>query len=136
MGINRFIPQNIRNCISPEDLRSLDLLSDDEARDKWFKGREKEMHQQFEGWLRRNGIKYSHPRMDKRSTVQQGQFDFMIWRRGRLCWVEFKTESGRLSKDQKLFLEDQVLDETPALVAHSYEYAVQFVEKLFSLAGQ
>jgi VRR-NUC domain len=131
MGINKFIPQNIRKWMSPEDQKALGIPTDPEVRDKWFTGREKVMHQQFEDWLNRNDLDYVHPRMDKRTTVQKGVFDFLVWFGPKLAWVELKTDNGRLSEEQKEFLARQTVKHTPAFVAHSYEAAVKFIQDVF-----
>jgi hypothetical protein len=88
--------------------------------------------------LNRNGFlgQYIHARMDKKTGIGVGVFDFTVWAAGRLCFVEFKAEKGRLSPEQKEFLARQIANNTPALVAHSYEDAVDFIKRVFGTVAR
>lgn len=130
------VAKHIWDKMSPADQKLYQVgCQTEEDREKWHQGREKEMHDQFSSWLDRNGFlkKYIHPRMDKKTGIGKGVFDFTIWKAGRVCFVEFKTNKGRLSEDQTVFLAAQLFDRTPVLVAHSYEDAVAFVENVFAV---
>jgi hypothetical protein len=133
---SRIVPKHIWEKMNPADQQHYNAghVTDADL-ENWFKGLEKDMHDQFAGWLERNGFhkKYIHARMDKKTGIGRGVFDFTIWHHGRICFVEFKTDKGRVSEEQTEFLAAQIADRTPAMVAHSYQDAVRFVEDVFDL---
>jgi VRR-NUC domain len=128
------VPKNIWDKMSPEaqKLYSAGHVTTQDI-EKWHKGREKEMHDQFASWLDRNGYwkQYIHARMDKKTGIGKGVFDFTVWNEGRVAFVEFKTDKGRLSEDQKDFLACQIANGTPALIAHCYMDAAAFIQDVF-----
>lgn len=63
--------------------------------------RERDIQDAFEHWLREREIPFLRSRMDKRPTIRKGWPDFTIFWCGRVVMVETKTETGKLSKDQK-----------------------------------
>jgi hypothetical protein len=130
-----FVPKNIYELMDPQDQQLFQAgFTTSQDREKWHKGKEKELHDQFAGWLDRNGFlgHYIHPRMDKKTGIGKGVFDFTIWKAGRIAFVEFKTSAGRLSMEQRYFFDAQINDGTPALVARSYEEATAFVTNVFA----
>src|SRR5215472_10403251 len=107
------VPKNIWDCMSPETQQNFQCgAQTDEDRERYYKGRENEMHDQFSSYLNRSGYskKYIHPRMDKRTGIGIGTFDFTVWKCGRVAFVEFKTDKGRLTPEQKEFLAAQIAD--------------------------
>lgn len=129
------VPKNIWDLMSPEDQRLYRRghVTEEDV-EKWHQGREKEMHEQFASWLNRSGYwkKYIHARMDKKTGIGKGVFDFTIWDAGKIAFVEFKTEHGRLRPEQRDFLSAQIANRTPAIVARSYEDAVGFIKNVFA----
>lgn len=130
------VPKNVWELMSAEDKKRYGHAHvTEEDIEKWHKGHEKEMHDQFSSWLDRNGFwkKYIHARMDKKTGIGKGVFDFTVWDHGKIAFVEFKTDRGRLSEEQKDFLAAQIADGTPAIVAHHYLDAAHFIENVFAI---
>lgn len=130
------VPKHVWDKMSQENQKLYDTAGVTPGDiEKWHAGLEKEMHDQFASWLNRNGFwkQYIHARMDKKTGIGKGVFDFTIWDAGRVCFVEFKTDHGRLREDQKDFLSAQIANQTPVLVARSYESAIAFVQNVFAI---
>lgn len=129
------VPENILRCMSAEDRRryakgqftAMEVYERVAAKD------EKKEHNRFISWLRRHDLDYTHSRTDKRSTIQKGVADFHIWKGERHCFVEFKSEFGKLSQEQKDFLARQCERGTPVLVSQSYIEASHFVVETLRL---
>jgi hypothetical protein len=62
---------------------------------------ERQIHDQFIAWLRKNEVPYSHHRMDSKSGIQKGWPDFTVLWMSRVVCIEVKTSKGRVSKDQE-----------------------------------
>lgn len=63
---------------------------------------EKEIHQQFNAFLRERGIPFIEARMDRASTIAKSWPDYTILWMGRVICIEVKTEKGRVSPAQNL----------------------------------
>lgn len=91
-------------------------------------GREvKELHDPFMDWCALHCITYVHLRTDKRSTAACGVPDFVCLYGGRYALVEFKTESGKLTKAQKEWHDTARLNGVSVLVTSSFKEATLYV---------
>lgn len=64
--------------------------------------RESDLHDQILDECQRRGWYVVHARMDMRSTIAVGAPDFCVAiPNGRTVWVECKTRTGKLTKDQQ-----------------------------------
>jgi hypothetical protein len=71
--------------------------------------------------------------MDKKATIKRGRADFHIWKGKLHCFVEFKSEHGRLKPHQKEFVDRQQAKGVPILVTTSFVEATRFVIAVFAL---
>jgi len=105
-----------------------------EAAQKQNYREENRMHEQYSGWLRRNGLLYLHASPNKRSTLPVGWPDFTVFGAGaKTLFVEFKTKRGKLSDDQKAVMADLTRFGHVAGVLGCYETAVEFTKQEFGL---
>lgn len=141
------VPPNILKCMSAEDRRKYakGQYTVEEVYERVAVKDERKEHKYFVSWLDRHDLDYTHCRMDKRTTIKVGTPDFHVWKAERHCFVEFKSEFGKLSQKQKDFIARQCERGTPVLVTQSYMEAARFVvdtlgleqgETLVSLAEQ
>lgn len=141
------VPQNILKWMCAEDRRKYakGQMTVEEVYESVSYESEKKEHERFISWLRRNDLDYIHSRMDKRPTIKAGTLDFHVWKGPKHCFVEFKSEHGKLRPAQQEFLVRQQERGTPALVSRDYMEAARFVidalglergETLVSLAQQ
>jgi len=103
MGYNLSdLPDSVKSKIAPEIRTELGFHAQTtaEARDKYERGLEKEMHERFIQWLNYSGISFVHSRMDKPASIQKGWPDFTLLRDGKAVLVEFKTPENDLTADQ------------------------------------
>lgn len=129
------LPENILKRMVKADREKYvrGQLTMEEALDKWARDQEKKLHNLFINWLLLHELEYDHSRMDRKATIQKGRADFHIWK-GRLhCFVEFKSEHGRLKPHQKEFVERQQAKGVPILVTTSFVEATRFVIAVFAL---
>lgn len=112
--------------MAPEDRKEMACPTSDEAQAKLDIKAEKELHELFMGWCRRNFVYFVHSRMDKKTTQKKGVPDFILLANGRSCAIEFKVHGNRLSDAQKS--EMQLLEDCSVgrLVTDNYEQAVKF----------
>lgn len=101
-----------------------------EAQERWQKGEERKMHEQFSQWLRLNGVPFIVSRFGVRATIRAGWPDFSMWHAGRACLVEMKAPGGKLTAVQKEVLAELELDGTPFLVAESVTAAITFAREI------
>lgn len=129
------LPSNILRLMSPEDRRKYakGQFTPEETCERIAAGEEKLLHKQFLNWLLRHEIDYRHSRMDKRTRDQVGMPDFHVWRGTRHCFVEMKSDGGRLRPEQEAFLARQARRGTPVLVTNSYKDACNFVIETLGL---
>jgi hypothetical protein len=123
------VPENILKCMSASDRRKYakGQFTAMEVYERVAAKEEKQEHKRFIGWLDRHDLDYTHSRMDKPATIKVGTPDFHVWKGERHCFVEFKSEFGKLRQAQKDFLARQCERGTPVLVTQSYIEAAQFV---------
>lgn len=131
----KVLSENILKCMSKEDREKYakGQLTSDEALDKWARDQERKVHNLFVNWLLLHDLDYDHSRMDKKTTSKKGRPDFHVWKGLYHCFVEFKSEHGRLRPEQKEFLKRQIAKGTPVLVTTSFVEAIRFVIDAFAL---
>lgn len=61
----------------------------------------RDLHVPAQRWLKEHGLAYSYNRPDKRSTATPGVPDLAVCSPGGTVWIEFKTQTGKLSEDQQ-----------------------------------
>jgi hypothetical protein len=134
MNVN-LLPANILKWMVKEDRDKYakGQLTADEALDRFAKREERNLHKLFINWLLLHDLDYDHSRMDKPATIKKGRADFHVWKAILHCFVEFKTEHGRLSPEQIAFVTRQREKHTPILVTTSFLEATQFVSRVLEL---
>lgn len=103
-------------------------------RTNWHKGPEKELHEWFETEMIRLGVSYVHGRMDKESTIRKGWPDFSLFYAAedgitRACFVELKSKTTAILKDQVEVIAELKSLNIPVLVTGNFTEAVEFVRK-------
>lgn len=108
-----------------------------ETKSRWHNGKERELHDQFERWLRFHEIEFVHSRMDKPSTIEKGWPDFSCFRHHNghdlACFVEFKTRQGRLRLDQEEVIARMARRGIDVLVTGDFTEACDFVRARLAL---
>lgn len=120
------LSNHILKLMSKEDRKSLGKngLTMEEIIAKTNIKKEKDMHDLFASWLDLHGIPFIHARMDKKSTIKKGAFDFTIlYYRLGIC-VEFKMPGGSLTVEQEQYLALLNNAQVPAFVCHSVSEAI------------
>jgi hypothetical protein len=130
------LPENILRWMVKEDRDKYakGQLTADEALDRFARKEEASLHKLFINWLLLHDLDYDHSRMDKPATIKKGRADFHVWKAAKHCFVEFKSEHGRLKPHQKAFVERQQERGTPILVTTSFLEATHFVSRVLELA--
>jgi hypothetical protein len=102
-----FIPPNFARLMSPTDRKAVGILSTEEVRQHADARHEDELQRDIVRLLDQRGLFFSRARMDKKTTVRVGMFDFTIYLpTGKFLAVEVKVKDGKLSMfQQKLFTE-------------------------------
>lgn len=103
------LPENILNKMSPDDRKKLGKAGATKAEcdAKQLAKSEKEVHKQISQWLTLHDIYFCHSRMDRKTTNQRGQPDYMFaWKFDRAALarpvaIEVKVGSNKLSDEQK-----------------------------------
>lgn len=88
---------------------------------------EKELHQAFEAYLRKEGLSFITHRMDRKSGIQAGFPDYCVISCGRCCLIEMKMPRGTLSPIQEKVITKLQKGGTPTVIARSIEGAVNAV---------
>jgi hypothetical protein len=127
----QILPENILRWMTAEDRRKYakGQMTQEQAIDKFCRREEKALQKQFRLWclLHQAYLDFSHARMDKPTTTEVGLLDFHVWTAKRHCFVEWKSEHGRLSDAQKAFIARQGKLGVPTLVTNSFTEATAFV---------
>lgn len=121
--------------MNPEDRRlyAKGQLTTDQALDRFAGREEKKLQRLYNDWLLLNDLDFTNPRMDKATTVKKGTPDFHFWRGEKHGFVEFKSQYGRLSQEQKDFIARQCERGTAVLVTGSFDEACEFTRKTLGL---
>jgi hypothetical protein len=125
------LPENILKAMSPEDRRryAKGQMTATEAEERFCEKEEKVLRKQLIAWLRRNDIDYCSPRTDKKTGILMGISDFFIWKGTKFCFVELKSEEGKLKPEQLAFTQRQIDQGTPILVTRSLSEACGFIRR-------
>jgi len=89
--------------------------------------RERDLHDQFEAWLNKQGIPYGHDRMDKATTTKTGEPDFRCYKNEQVAFVEFKVGHHTLSDVQVKRRDELARAGCRVRVCHDLETAIEWV---------
>jgi hypothetical protein len=89
---------------------------------------EKWMQQQFASFCGLKGLKYHWCAMDRKTGGTPGWPDFIVIVEGTVCFIEFKSSTGRLSKDQEDLQLALKKAGVPTLVTRSLALAIDFIK--------
>ncbi len=117
------------NGTAIDDVRAADECD----RTTWHRGPEKELHEWFETEMIRLCVSYVHGRMDKESTIRKGWPDFSLFYTAqdgvtRACFVEFKSKTTPILKDQVKVIAELKERNIPILVTGNFREASDFVK--------
>lgn len=109
------------------------VVTEEYDRTNWHRGPEKELHEWLETELIRLGISYIHARMDKESTIRKGWPDFSLFYTApdgitRSCFVELKSKTTPVLKDQVTVITELRALNIPVLVTGDFREAVAFIK--------
>jgi hypothetical protein len=90
---------------------------------------EKWMQQQFASFCGLKGYKYHWCAMDRKTGGTPGWPDFIVIVEDTVCFIEFKSSTGRLSKDQEGLQLALKKAGVPTLVTRSLSLAIEFVKE-------
>lgn len=120
------LPNHFLKCMAPEDRKPLGKsgLTLEEAHAQLAKRAEKEMHADYEGFLRRNGLLYAHVPMNKPSSLPVGHPDFSVYYKNRVLLGDFKVPGGTKKPSQKVWFSQSELNDCPVRIWYSYQEAM------------
>jgi hypothetical protein len=128
------LPPNIERLMDPKDRAANDIKTPEERILKAGLELERDIHKQFDGWLRRNGFDdFYHADPSRRATIQAGLPDFGIPRDSRIIFIEFKVHPNGLNAEQEQTFTRMSAAGNVVLVCYSYEEAVKAVTSFFQL---
>lgn len=117
-----------------DEFAKLGLKTDEQQRSKYFRGREKELHNQLSNWLRRNEFEdYYHSDFTKPATIARGLPDYGIFLNSRIIFGEFKVFPNGLSEIQQTVFTRMIARGNVVQIWLDYETAVESIEKFFEL---
>jgi hypothetical protein len=90
--------------MSVADRKAVGQLTMEEASKRFVDRNERVQHQLLCGWLDMNGFVYIHANPVKKSTIQVGAPDFIVFYAGKSVFLELKGPEGKLSQDQIDFI--------------------------------
>jgi len=97
---------------------------------------EREMHDQFERWLRvheKGPIPYVHSAMNRKSTVREGLPDFVVMFQERCCLVEFKMPGNKPTDIQMEVITEFSRAGVSTRVCWSVTEAIEFTREKLGL---
>jgi hypothetical protein len=130
------LPDRILRRIDPAERRALGKAGRTiaECEEKNSFENERKLHNQFIGWLRRNGFgHFYHSNPVKRSTIEGGLPDFGIPAQGRILFGEFKVKPNGLSAVQARVFNEMRSAGNEVQVWHTYQEAVLATKEFFGL---
>ena len=135
MGISGPLPEHILKRMDKEARKPMGKAGFTRSEITLIQARrlEKELHKDFEGFLRRNRMVYIHSRMDKRATIAKGIPDFIILHRRATIAIEFKIRGNKTSTEQEQFIDSLRKEMIPVFVCYSYEEARDHVIETLNL---
>ena len=120
--------------MSPEDRKRYGILSPEEQSAHNSLVLERELHNQFGGWLYRHEFcDYYHSDPVRRPTIKAGLPDFGIYRDSRIIWIEFKVKPNWLSQDQEECFQRMGRQGNIIMICYSSQEAEGIIKKFFSL---
>jgi VRR-NUC domain len=93
--------------------------------------RESKLHQDIIEWCNSQWPrwKYVHARMDKKSGLDKGVADFVLFGPKKQCFViECKKSDGKISPDQRGWIAEMAMIQWPVLIVRSYEEFLEIVK--------
>jgi hypothetical protein len=102
MGLSGPLPDHILRLMAPADRprgKAGKLMS--ELLDKEERDLERDQHKIFWNYCLLKDITVDYHNPTKKTTNRKGWPDFPCYKDGRVLFIEFKSLTGRLSKDQK-----------------------------------
>jgi hypothetical protein len=130
------LPDRVLRLIDPADRKPMGKAgrTSAECEEKNSQESERKIHNQFIGWLRRNGFEhFYHSNPVKRSTIEEGLPDFGIPAQGRILLGEFKVKPNKLSPVQERVFAELRKGGNEVRVWYSYEEAVEATKQFFNL---
>lgn len=96
------LPEHVRRLMPQEAKRDLGRAAETmpEIQARQAVKLEKELHAQFEQWLRMKGIPFGTSRMDRKSSFSVGWPDYTLCINGRAVFCELKCGANDLDPDQ------------------------------------
>jgi hypothetical protein len=98
--------------------------------------RERELHDQFEAWLKKHRIPYGHDRMDKKTTTKTGEPDFRCYKNGMVAFIEFKIGINKLSAKQVERCNELAEAGCTVKVCYNLESAIAWAEQVLNKVAQ
>lgn len=101
----RVLPENILRYMSAADRKAIKQMTAEEAAYAYRNKVERHQHTIYIGWLNQqkwyveHGI-FFHDNNTRKRTGHRGDPDFQVCYLGQSLWLEFKTDTGRLSGEQ------------------------------------
>lgn len=89
------------------------------------------MHREFEAWLKRNGYAFFHSRMDRPTSQQCGDPDFLVVKGQTCAFCEMKTSKGKVSPAQMARIAQLVAAGCLVKIARNVEEAIEHIESVF-----
>jgi hypothetical protein len=132
------IPENLLSKMSATDRKLFGKrgMTVPEFIAKYSDKAERELHNQFIGFLKRNGFKdhqIVHSSTTKKSTLPVGYPDFTVLRDGKVLLIEFKVGANVCSPEQEAVIADLIGQGFTVLVLYSYSEAINETMKYFGL---
>lgn len=97
---------------------------------------ERDFHQAFEKWLKGEGLLFVTSRMDRATTQQVGEPDYLVIELGHVLPLELKMEKGKLSTAQVFRHAEYAKASTLVHVARSLTAAIAVVTAWRSMLGE
>lgn len=132
--MNKPLPPNIERLMDPRDRAQFGIRTPEERIIKAGLELERDLHNQFSGWLHRNGFDdFYHADPSRRATIAAGLPDYGIFRDSRILFLEFKVPPNGLNAEQEECFSRMGAAGNVVLVCHSYPEAVKAVSAFFNL---
>ena len=96
---------------------------------------EKEMHRQFEQWLRMKELPFGTSRMDRKSSYTVGWPDYTVCVNGRVVFLELKMPGQNLDPEQVIVCGALIAQGASVSVCSSLQQCIEIV-KAFMLSPQ
>lgn len=127
-----------KSLIDPKDRKTLGAraMTYKEAEQGAEVKLEKDLHDQYLAYLRRNGFSMDqviHAPMNKKSHLPEGWPDFTVFRDGKVMMIEFKVNYNKLSEKQEALLDRLISQGFSAYVLRNYSSAMLVTTQFFGL---